>query len=96
VHPQQLEEGLVGLQAPPLFRLVAGAEVLAERRQPFPNSRSGLPCDPSSRMRQASSSSADSRWNWAKPATPPLRPDVGPPAQMRGGSKVKAPRKPSM
>ena len=35
----------------------------------------------------------DQRWKAAKPASPPWRPDVGPPAQMRGGSKVKAPRR---
>ena len=48
------------------------------------------------RIRQASSSSAESWWKRAKPASPPWRPEAGPPAQIRGGSKEKAPSSPSM
>ena len=49
------------------------------------------------RVRQASSSSAVSRWKRGEGRRPAVTgPRSGPPAQMRGGSNEKAPRSPSM
>ena len=48
------------------------------------------------RVRQASSSAGLSSSNSENEAAPPKRPENGPPAQMRGGVKVNAPRSVSM
>jgi hypothetical protein len=101
-------EILVGPQAARLLGPVDLDEVIAQCGQTYSvslleadtgplNSRSGNPWEPSMRMRQANSSSlAQTVERCAKRASPPMRPEVGPPAQIRGGSKVKAPSKMSM
>src|ERR1700730_10488383 len=48
------------------------------------------------RVRHASSSTRFKVRKRSKPASPPARPENGPPAQMRGGSNVNAPRRRSM
>ena len=59
-------------------------------------SRSGRPREPSILVRQASSSLAFNLQKVLNRASPPKRPENGPPAQMSGGSLSNAPRKPSM
>ena len=54
------------------------------------------PFDPSRRVRHASSSMGPSGIHFSKLGSPPHRPENGPPAWMRGGSNVNAPRNVSM
>ena len=71
-------------------------QLLPTADRPVPLRVAGSPRDPSMRVRHASSSTRDNGRNWSNEASPPKRPENGPPAQMRGGSKANAPSVRSM